>query len=58
MQISSFNIINIYIIALGSPLKKSFHCDFYLIYYAIETDIYKHLGGNVSFQFKIHENKY
>jgi hypothetical protein len=39
-QVSSFDIINIHIITLESPLEESFHHD--LIYYIIETHTYKH----------------
>jgi hypothetical protein len=45
-----FDIINIYIITLGSSLEEFIHHDFYLIYFTIKTYTFKHLGGSVSFE--------
>jgi hypothetical protein len=49
VQVSSFDIINVYIITLRNSLKKSFHRDFHLIYNIIEIHTYKYLEGSVSF---------
>jgi hypothetical protein len=48
-----FYIINIHLITLGSLLGELVYYDFHLIYYTIETCIYKYLGGSVSFQCEI-----
>jgi hypothetical protein len=43
MQVTSFNIKNIYIIVLESSLEEPFHHDFHLIYYTIKIYTYKYL---------------
>ena len=48
---SSFDIINIHLITLENPLVELIHRICYLIYYVIETYIYKHRVGSVSFQY-------
>jgi len=49
-EVSSFDIINIHIIVLGSLLGEPIHHGFHLIHYIIETHTYKHIGRSVSFQ--------
>jgi len=49
----SFDFINSHIIALESPLRELIHHYIHLIYYIIEIYTYKHLGDNVSFQYRI-----
>jgi hypothetical protein len=44
-QVLSFDIVNIHIIALGSPLEELIYHGFHSIYYTIKSHIYKHLGG-------------
>jgi len=53
----SFDIININIITLRSPLREPIHHDFYSIYYTIEIHTYKHLGGNdfSLFTYRLHQ---
>ena len=50
---SSFDIIKIYITALGSPLEKLIHHNFHLIYYIIKTLTYKDFGRSVFFQCEV-----
>jgi hypothetical protein len=52
-EVSSFDIINIHIIVLGSLLGEPLHHGFHLIHYIIETHTYKHIGRSVSFQYGI-----
>jgi len=52
-EVSSFDIINIHIIVLGSLLGEPLHHGFHLIHYIIETHTYKHIGSSVSFQYGI-----